>query len=140
MPVDPDTLEFDEDDDWMYRNDAVRERLEANMLDQAWHLRALMRHAAEMLEDMLGFAKSGDVDSARHMITSRRPLVEALVATLSAWEVAACAFEDRHPGSLGITSEIVERWLAEPNLSALMEANVAAEARPVRQTDHSHDS
>lgn len=118
VPVDPDTLPFDEDDDEQDRADAVRERLQSNMTDQAWHLRALMDHATELLETVAYCAQHADVHGARQVLTGRRPLVEALVATLSAWEVAVCAYDDGSPGSAGIASEQIEllgRWLAAPD-------------------------
>ena len=88
------------------------------MTDQAWHLRALMRHAEELLGTVVGCAEDGDVHGARQVLAGRRPLVEALVATLSAWEVAVCAYDDRSPGSAGLASDqiqMVERWLATPH-------------------------
>lgn len=118
VPVDPDTLTFDEDDDDQDRADAVRERLQDNMTDQAWHLRALMDHAADLLETVVVGAKGGDLRAGRQLVAGRRSLFEALAGTLTAWEVAVCACEDRSPGSAGLASEqiqMVERWLATPH-------------------------
>lgn len=115
VPVDPHTMEIDEDEEYD-RYHLMSQQFASNADDQTRHLRALMTHAEGLLGRVVGAAGSGDVADACAILAERRPLIDALAATLFAWEVAIGALDHFTGGGAGLASEqiqVTERWLAD---------------------------
>ncbi|MBN9102346.1 MAG: hypothetical protein J0I49_30240 [Pseudonocardia sp.] len=114
VPVDPHTMEIDEDEEYD-RYHLMSEQFANNVNAQTWHLRALMQHAADLLDRLVDATGRGAVAEARQILAERRPLIEALAATLLAWEIAISALDQFTGSGGGLAGEqihVTERWLS----------------------------